>query len=325
MSNKRFTIALLTILFLAAGVSADDVTASKAADAVRLLTVGNSFARNATRYLPDLAKAGGHELIHRSLVVGGSSLQLHAEKMQRCEQDPTDKAGLYVNGSSLQQELAAQRWDFVTIQQVSMRSHNVETYRPYASLLAACIRKHAPSAKLMMHQTWAYRRDDPRFAVKSPKPGEPATQQAMYEGLCSAYRTVAAELGAGVIPVGNAFHLADSDPKWSYRPDTSFDFQHAKPPELPDQTHSLHVGWRWSKETDGPSRLRMDGHHANTAGEYLGACVFYEVIFSDSVVGNTFIPSSVDPAYAKFLQQTAHQVVLDSRPKQPPQVDTETR
>lgn len=53
----------------------------------------------------------------------------------------------------------------------------------------------------------------------------------------------------------------------------------------------------------------MDGHHANTAGEYLGACVFYEVLFGDSVVGNTFIPSGLGSAYAKFLQETAHQTV----------------
>lgn len=29
----------------------------------------------------------------------------------------------------------------------------------------------------------------------------------------------------------------------------------------------------------------MDGHHANLAGEYLGACVWYEELFGDSVVG----------------------------------------
>lgn len=312
MASQRFFLAVLIIPLLASHVPAADATPSKAAPTVRVLTVGNSFTRNATRYLPDLAKAGKHELIHRSLVVGGSSLQLHAEKMQRYEQDPSDKAGRYANGRSLPQELAAEPWDFVTIQQVSIQSHNIATYNPYAGQLADCIRSHAPGAKLMMHQTWAYRRDDPRFAVKSPAPGEPATQKAMYEGLCNAYRTIAAELGAGVIPVGDAFYLADSDPKWGYTPDKQFDFQNARPPELPDQTHSLHAGWRWSSQGDRAS-LRMDGHHANTAGEYLGACVFYEVLFGDRVVGNSFVPPALDAAYAKFLQNTAHQAVLASQ------------
>ena len=29
----------------------------------------------------------------------------------------------------------------------------------------------------------------------------------------------------------------------------------------------------------------MDGHHANTAGEYLGACVFFEVLFGKASSG----------------------------------------
>jgi hypothetical protein len=281
---------------------------------MRLLTVGNSFTVNAARYLPDLAKAGGHRLVHHSLIIGGSPLQLHAEKMQKYDQNPTDKDGLYANGRSLQQALASEPWDFVTIQQVSMRSHNIATYRPYAGQLAEGIRKYAPNARLMLHQTWAYRQDDPRFAVKSPKPGEPATQKEMYQGLSSAYRTIAAELRAGLIPVGDAFYRADTDPQWGYQPDTDFDFQNAQPPRLPDQTHSLHSGWRWSKQQDGSSKLRMDGHHANTAGQYLGACVFYEILFGDSVVGNTFVPSDLDPTYANFLQETAHQAVADLQP-----------
>ena len=53
------------------------------------------------------------------------------------------------------------------------------------------------------------------------------------------------------------------------------------------------------------------GHHANTAGEYLGSCVFYEVLFGDSVVGNAFVPPGLDPAYAKLLQETAHRAVTN--------------
>jgi hypothetical protein len=115
-----------------------------------------------------------------------------------------------------------------------------------------------------------------------------------------------------LLTVGDAFYRADTNPQWGFRPDTEFDFQKAQPPALPDQTHSLHIGWRWAKQQDGQTKLSMDGHHANTAGEYLGACVFYEVLFGDSVVGNPFVPPGLEPAYARFLQQTAHQAVMDS-------------
>jgi hypothetical protein len=288
-----------------------------AAKTVRLLTIGNSFSRNATRHLDDLAKAGGHELIHRPIVVGGASLELHATKAQANERDPADPAGRYTNGLSLKEMLRADRWDFVTIQQASLKSHDLATYRPFAAQLRDFIREHAPQAKLLVHQTWAYRVDDPRFTKPSGKSGEPATQEAMYRGLSRAYRAIARELGTGLIPVGDAFFLADTDPQWGYRVDAVFDFKSAQPPALPDQRCSLHVGWRWQKAKDCVMRLSMDGHHANTAGEYLGACVWYEVLFGESAVGNPFEAPGVEPGHAHFLQQTAHRAVTQSAASPP--------
>jgi hypothetical protein len=152
--------------------------------------------------------------------------------------------------------------------------------------------------------------DDARFAVKEPKPGEPKTQDEMYAGLKSAYDTIAKELNMKLIPVGDAFHIANRDPQWGYKvPTTKFDSKNAKVGELPDQTHSLNVGWNWKKQPDGKLKLGMDGHHASTAGEYLGACVWYEVLFGKSVEGNAFLPKGLDAAYAKFLQGVAHSVV----------------
>ena len=52
----------------------------------------------------------------------------------------------------------------------------------------------------------------------------------------------------------------------------------------------------------------MDGHHASTAGRYLGACVWYEVLFNTTCVGNKFT-AGLDADYAKFLQATAHAAV----------------
>lgn len=294
----RLILTTLVLIFL---------TASAEGGTVRILTIGNSFSRNATNHLDDLAKAGGHTLIHRPIVVGGASLELHATRAQKHEADPADKAGLYSNGRSLKDELLAERWDYVTIQQASIKSHDPATYQPYADWLAAYIAKHAPTAKLLIHQTWAYRVDDPRFTKPSDNPGEPKTQEEMYPGLTNAYRSLAGRLGAGILPVGDAFFLADTDVNWSFKPDANFDFKLAKSPALPAQTHSLHVGWRWVKPKEGgEAKLQMDGHHANLAGEYLGACVWYEVLFGQSVVGNDYVPEGLEVGYAEFLQETAH-------------------
>lgn len=277
---------------------------------VKLLTIGNSFSRNATNHLDDLAKAGGHTLIHRSIVVGGASLELHATRAQIHEADADNPKGHYTNRRSLKDELLAEKWDYVTIQQASFRSHDLATFRPFAKWLADYIAQHAPTAKLLVHQTWAYRVDDPRFTKPSGKPGEPRTQEEMYRGLTKAYLTIAAELDAGILPVGDAFFLADTDAERAFRSDTAFDPKNAKAPAVPKQNHSLHIGWRWSKlKEGGEAKLTMDGRHANLAGEYLGACVWYEVLFGESTVGISYVPPRIEPDYARFLQETASKAV----------------
>ncbi len=303
MTRRHFLYALF--LLATPLLAADGKT-------IRVLTVGNSFSHNATHYLGDIAKAAGDRLILREANVGGASMELHWSKAQSHEKDPENKEGLYTAGRGLREELAAEKWDFVTIQQASIKSHDLATYQPFANQLRDYIHRHAPAAEILLHETWEYRVDDPRFSAKEPKLGEPRTQAEMYQGLSNSYATVAKQLGIRRLPVGDAFHLANSDPKWGFkRPDKPFDAKAAKQGELPDQTHSLNVGWAWKKQKDGKITLGMDGHHASTAGEYLGACVWYEVMFGSSAEGNTFVPKDLDAGYAKFLQAAAHRAVAN--------------
>jgi hypothetical protein len=290
------------------------LTTATSGKTVRVLTIGNSFSQNATKYLGDLAKASGDTLVLRGANVGGASMELHWGKTQAFEKDPSDKAGQY-GGKGLRELLAAEPWDYVTIQQASIKSHDIANYRPFAAQLAAYVRQHAPNATLVVHQTWEYRVDDPRFTKPSDKPGEPKTQDEMHKGLSAAYTTIADELGIRRLPVGDAFHLADQDPKWGYRvSEKPFDPKKAKPGELPDQARSLHVGWIWRKPKGGGKLgLIMDGHHANQAGEYLGACVWYECLFQKSAVENSFVPKGLDAEYARFLRATAHRAVADEQ------------
>ena len=201
----------------------------------------------------------------------------------------------------------------MTIQQVSLKSHDLSAYQPHADRLSELIHQHAPGAKLLVHQTWAYRKDDPHFTKPSDKPGEPITQAKMYAGLSAAYAAITKELGARRIPVGDAFYLADTNPQWGYQTDTAFDYKAVKQPALPLQKHSLHVGWQWKKQTNGKTTFGMDGHHANAAGEYIGACVWYEWPFAQSPVGNAYVPTGLDAAYARFLQDTARRAVIQEQ------------
>jgi lysophospholipase L1-like esterase len=280
---------------------------------IHLLTVGNSLSQNATHYLGDLAKAGGDTLILHEADVGGASLELHWTKAQAFEKDPADKQGRYPTGKSLREELQSEPWDFVTIQQASVLSHDVATYRPFAQQLSDYIHHYAPGAALLVHQTWEYRVDDGRFAATQSKPGEPRTQDDMYHGLADAYGTIARELRAQGLPVGDAFHLANHDPVWGFHPPAKvFDAASAKPGELPDQTHSLNIGWDWKPGSNAVAQASMDGVHANEAGEYLGSCVWYEVLFGRSSEDVTFVPPGLDADYAKFLRATAHRAVQEA-------------
>src|SRR4051794_14269706 len=144
------TVHLCVILTLTSFISlgqaqAEQVTPGKS-KTVRLLTVGNSFSQNATRFLNDLVKAKGHTLIHRPLAIGGASMEVHWDKAQLYEKNPMDPKGLY-GKKSLRQELMSDAWDYVTIQQASIKSHNVATYRPFAKQLHDYIKKGAPKTE----------------------------------------------------------------------------------------------------------------------------------------------------------------------------------
>src|SRR5882672_679257 len=238
---RRAAGALLLPLLLALGGAA--AAAAPAPKAVRLLTIGNSFSGNATHFRGDVAKAGGNVLVHTSMSIGGAAMEVHWTHIQANEKNPEDPAGLY-GTKALNKTLSTDDWDYVTIQQASIKSHDVDSYRPFAAQLQEYVKKLAPKAELLIHQTWAYRRDDPRFAPKTPKV-EPSTSEVMYTMLSAAYITIAKELGVRRLPVGDAFHLADTDPNWGYKVDDKFERAKAMPPALPDQTHSLHAGWRW--------------------------------------------------------------------------------
>ena len=278
---------------------------------IRILTIGNSFTENGTEYLSAIVKAADHKLIHKRLHIGGSSLSLHHERAFE-PTDPIEGFGTpYANGETLTEALSSDEWDFVTLQQVSIKSHDISTYRPYVREIASLIHRFAPQAELIVHQTWAYRCDDPRFSKPSTQPEEPSTQQEMFIGLKNAYQTIAQELHAKIIPSGQGFWLADQHPDYGYKPDEQFDVESASYPALPNQQFSLHVGYRW-KSTGDNKALKMDGHHANQAGKYLAACIWYACLFNESPKAIEFTPEGIDATYARFLREVAEEAVQNT-------------
>ena len=288
-------------------ITSSQVLATEAKGLVRILTVGNSFTNNATELLGEVAESRGRKLIHKRLHIGGSSLKKH-HGLAVTPTNPIQGSGTpYSNGETLTEALKSEDWDFVTLQQLSIKSHNASTYEPYISNIAQLIHRFAPQAELVIHQTWAYRCDDPRFSKSLYQEGEPRTQEEMYQGLARAYAKVAHSLNAKIIPTGNGFWRADNDPKYRYQPAEDAAARKFIFPELPNQTYSLHKGYNWKKK-DGQNRLNMDGHHTSLAGKYLAACIWYSCLFADNPELVTFRPDEISADYAAFLRKVAKEV-----------------
>jgi len=266
---------------------------------LRLFIIGNSFSQNAARYLPQLARESGKELKIGRAELGGCSLQRHWEIAEAYEADPNDPKGRQYNGKSLKMLLSEGVWDVVTIQQNSMNSSDVETYRPYARKLYDYIKQIQPQAEVVLHQTWAYRSDSKNFGLIQ-KEQHAQTQQEMWEKSRAAYHTIANELDVRLLPVGDAFWQVSSSAKWGYKPDKAFDFANPVYPNLPDQTNSLNVGYSWKD-----NKLGFDSNHANVAGEYLGSLVWYASLFNESPTKIKFVPEKVPTDFAQYLQKVA--------------------
>ena len=168
---------------------------------MNVLAIGNSFSEDATRYLHQIARADGENVQVVSLYIGGCSLERHYRNMLSGErayelQYNGQKTGFPV---SLSEALLNRKWDVVTIQQQSSSSANVQTFRPYTDEIAAFVRKCVPTAKIYMHQTWAYEDGSDMLFNFAKYP----TASDMLRDIVASYATIAQEIKAdGIIPCG---------------------------------------------------------------------------------------------------------------------------
>ncbi len=314
MRRKRHVLFLLLVTLTTGTLlcwgAQQEATAPR--DAVKILTIGNSFTVNACQFLPPFVEAAGKELLLFPANLGGASFERHVGFLDAHEADPdSDAARPYkdlvdprtggVRDFSLREALEAADWDYVTIQQVSSQSFRPETFQP-AHTLIGYIRKHAPEAEILIHQTWTYHHDFEGYG----KGG--FTLEKMQAGLTAAYQQLADEYDLRIIPVGNAFHAARQTSFGTYRKDPEFDFGNPPDGELPDQTGSLNVGYYWRSSSGGRS-LNLDYRHANEVGRYLGAAVWYEILFGEPAPSDAPVPTQLNPESAAALRQIAHEAV----------------
>lgn len=173
---------------------------------MRILTIGNSFSEDATRYLSQIAKAQGVDFEVVNLMIGGCSLERHYRNMLDDKKDYF----LMFNGvntwffMTLREALLSREWDVITIQQVSHLSFDKETYYPYITKLVKYIRECQPKTKVYFQETWAYENGSDRLLNMAGY----KTHKAMLADIQKTYAEVAkAEDIDGIIPSGTLFGM----------------------------------------------------------------------------------------------------------------------
>ena len=171
---------------------------------IHVLSIGNSFSQDAHRYLHDFARSEGVDIETVNLFIGGCSLEWHYRNMIGNKREYT----LEINGHradgflcSIDEALTAREWDYVTLQQVSPQSYQIDSFKPYLQRLAEHVRYMCPKAKLLIHQTWAYESGSERIKAHGFE-----TYDEMFIHVKDAYEEAAKMVQAdGIIPCGEAF------------------------------------------------------------------------------------------------------------------------
>ena len=267
---------------------------------MKVLTIGNSFTWSLGEHFPAIAKAQGDTLKLVFANHGGCSIQRHWKYVTEEEADAAKK--YYRIGkkkAKLRDVLASEKWDIISIQQVSSRSHVKGSFYPELDKLVAYVKKHAPESRIVFQQTWSYRSDSPLY-----RRGK-MNQKKMDDGIEANYREASKKFGFEVIPTGIAVKIARAEQKETFVPMTPAARKAFKEGVNPVEKGSFCVGWVWRKnKKTGKTALSCDPNHLNSRGRYLQACVWYGFVFKKSPLEIKY-NGNFAPAEAAFLRQYA--------------------
>lgn len=169
---------------------------------MKILSIGNSFSQDAQRYLHELAKHDGVELYSVNLFIGGCTLEKHYDNLVQDTANYQREINGQATGefTTIKSALVSERWDYITLQQASHKSGDYASYIPYITELYRYIKTLCPSAKILLHQTWAYEDKSEKLSITPYQ-----TAEEMHTAIVNAYNQALEEVGFdGLIPCGQA-------------------------------------------------------------------------------------------------------------------------
>lgn len=174
---------------------------------LRVLSIGNSFSKDAHSQLALLAEYEGHELYTLNLFHSGCTLEKHIRMWEN------DEAGYWTeeNGDSrtldwnkkvrLMDVLPVGEWDIITIQAGVTESCNYDSMIENGKKLRMLIKSKQPKAKVYIHQTWSLPAESQHHNEQTG-----GTLETMWPKAKANYDRLSEELGLPQIPVGLAMY-----------------------------------------------------------------------------------------------------------------------
>lgn len=151
---------------------------------MKILSIGNSFSEDAQRYLHRIAETNGKKLTCANLYIGGCSLKQHYINLS----DNEKSYDFQFNGEntnikiSIKDAVKSNTWDYITLQQASHESFDINNYMPYIESITKWLRLRCPDTKILLHQTWAYPQNRERLSEMGFK-----TTEDMFAAVKDAY------------------------------------------------------------------------------------------------------------------------------------------
>ena len=164
---------------------------------ISVLMIGNSFSVDAARYTHQISLGSDTEIELGVLYVGGCSLEQHVNFIK----EGSTPYEWFINGEStgryisLKEALQMQKWDYITLQQVSIYSGLLDTFYPYINQLVEYVRQYQPESNLVLHKTWPYETgfENTNFEHYG------YDRKTMYACINNAYEQVSKDLGIKII------------------------------------------------------------------------------------------------------------------------------
>ena len=271
-------------------------------DVINVLMIGNSFCNYYPDELKAMADAAGKKLEVYNVYYGGCKLSQHYKFLKNDMPEYSFKKNgvKLIDNVSLWYCISQQNWDYISLQEGSAvlrdavsAQAGMDANLKYFSHMYEWLKQRCPKSQLIWHQTWAYQ-------VGTTSGGyvtKDAAQQAAYHERLYTYAEMITEKYPDLL-------LVNSGDAWAIIRENGYD----------------KLCNRLGKAVTGADPHTGDNYHEGDigGGQYLNACVWYEVLFGESCIGNTFRPNytyggkTMEMLFTvEELQQAAHQAVTE--------------